>query len=381
MAFKIATNVASLNTQRWLGIALVGMNRSLERLSSGYKINRAADDAAGIAIATRLNVKAVSVAKAIDNGNQAIAMLQTAESGIDQIANILTRLKELATQAASDNVSDVDRQALEGERAALVEEIDKIAENTKYGDTALIRGGGNSITEYGTNLTPSKGISAIDVSGANIAGQTAFSLSVEVTTIGSEKVAELTLYGPENKRQVISNVEVPKDLGTRVVNFYQFGIKVTINSQLTDINNNNEFTVEAGDQSNFVFQLGDTREQYDQIQITLPNLKSDGPILKLTGNIENRASAELYLKEVDDAIRELNMQRGKIGAAQNQISYHIANLESMYENTRSAISTIKDADFAREMAEFTKFQIITQSGIAMLAQANQLPQLILALMR
>ncbi|MDW8002561.1 MAG: flagellin [Deltaproteobacteria bacterium] len=375
MAFKIATNVASLNTQRWLGIAQVGMNRSLERLSSGYKINRAADDAAGIAIATRLNVKAVSVAKAIDNGNQAIAMLQTAESGIDQIANILTRLKELATQAASDNVSDVDRQALEGERAALVAEIDKIAENTKYGDTALIRGGGNSITEYGTNLTPSKGISDIDVSGANITEPTTFALSVTV----AGTVAELTLYGPENKRQVISNVEVPKDLGTRVVNFYQFGIKVTINSQLTDINDDNEFTVEAGDQSNFVFQLGDANQPYDQIQITLPNLKSNG--LKLSGNIGGRGSAQEYLSVVDDAIRKLNMHRGEIGAAQNQISYHIANLESMYENTRSAISTIKDADFAREMAEFTKFQIITQSGIAMLAQANQLPQLILALMR
>ena len=144
MAFRIATNVSSINTQRWLGINQTGQSKALERLSSGYKINNASDDAAGIAIATKLNVKAVSLDKSIDNGNQGIAMLQTAEGGMDQISNMLTRLKEIATQSASDNTTD--RTALDQERSNLETEINNIAQSTKYGATALLSGGTTTIT-------------------------------------------------------------------------------------------------------------------------------------------------------------------------------------------------------------------------------------------
>jgi len=374
MAFRIATNVASLNTQRWLSVANAGMSKSLERLSSGYKINKAADDAAGIGIATKLNVKAASVAKAIDNGNQAVAMLQTAESGIDQIKNILTRLKELATQAASDNVTSADRVALNQERSQLEDEINKIAQNTKYGATALLSGA-NSISAYGASLTPGNGISNIDVSNAGIATTTLFTLTVDDGSGG----VTLTLTDGTTTQTV--NVTKPSNLNTAIANFSDLGVKVTINSSVVDITGANAFTVSVGS-SSFEFQLGDVDETYDQISVSIKNFqKSSSDVLNISGDITTKANAQTYLGTIDTAVTNLNTERGKIGAAQNQITYHLANLEAMYENTKAAESTIKDADFAAEMANFTKFQIVTQSGVAMLAQANQLPQLILSLMR
>ncbi|HPU29291.1 MAG TPA: flagellin [Syntrophorhabdaceae bacterium] len=373
MAFRIATNVASLNTQRWLSVANAGMAKSLERLSSGYKINKAADDAAGIGIATKLNVKAASVSKAIDNGNQAIAMLQTAESGIEQIANILTRLKELATQAASDNNS-TDRAALDNERSQLETEINKIAQNTKYGSTSLLQGA-NTISSYGASLTPANGISAIDVSSAALTGTTAFTLTVSA---GATTTLSLT-RGSTTQTVTVSR---PSGLNTTVANFSDLGVKITINASIADISAaNGVFTVTVGT-SSFDYQLGDVNQSYDQIGISIKNFQaSSTDVLNISGDISTKDNAKIYLGIIDTAITNLNTERGKIGAAQNQISYHIANLEAMYENTRAAQSTIKDADFAAEMANFTKFQIVTQSGVAMLVQANQLPQLILSLMR
>jgi len=375
MAFRIATNVASLNTQRWLSVAQTGMTKSLERLSSGYKINKSADDAAGIAIATKLNVKAVSVSKAIDNGSQAIAMLQTAESGVEQIANILTRLKELATQAASDNTK-TDRGALDNERIKLEQEIEKIASNTKYGATSLLKGA-NSISTYGASLTPGNGISNIDVTNAAISGATLFTLSIDANGAGNPVTLTLT---DGSTTEIVTLAKAPTDMSTEVANFSGLGVKVTINSSVVDVTGANGFTVDVGE-SSFTYQLGDENHESNQISVGIANFSPGSGGLGITGGISDRGSAQTYLGTIDNAIETLNTQRSNIGAAQNQITYHIGNLEAMYENTMAAQATIKDADYAKEMADFTKFQITTQSGIAMLAQANQIPQLILSLMR
>jgi len=385
MAFRIATNVASLNTQRWLSVANAGMAKSLERLSSGYKINRAADDAAGVAIATKLNVKAVSVSRAVDNGNQAIAMLQTAESGIEQIANILTRLKELATQAASDNVSDTDREALDNERTELEAEIDKIAQNTKYGSVQLLTGSyAVSVSSEGSKLsTTSAGIQEYDVSSAIGAGTYTLNVTVAYSSTVSATVAKMSLeyVGTGTTITEVKYALVPTADGEyKTVNFGELGVVFKINKNLqADISSDN--TIVVASQGTLQFQLGDVDQDYDQISVSLSDFRTSGILNLVNGDISTRSGAEDYLGKVDSAINELNEKRGVIGAAQNKIGYHVANLEAMYENTRSAVSTIKDADFAKEMAEFTKYQIITQSGIAMLAQANQLPQLILSLMR
>jgi len=376
MAFKIATNVASLNTQRWLGVAGAGMSKSLEKLSSGFKINKAADDAAGIAIALKLNVKAASISKSIDSGNQAVAMLQTAEGGIEQIANILIRLKELATQSASDNNS-TDRAALQGEKTKLEGEIDKIVNTTMYGATALLKG--SSTGTFGTSLTVTNGFSNIDVSAAS-ASAVAYTLTV--TSATSMSIA--STVGSSVTTQTITTA-APTGLNTNTYSFSN-GIKVTINANFgTATASNNLITVTAG-ASSFDFQVGTDNSADNRITVSMANFGvavAGNPLAGLGGatTIADKTSAQSYMTLVDTAIGLLNTERGTVGASQNQIDYHVANLNSMYENTKAAESTIKDADFAKEMADFTKFQIMNQSGVAMLAQANQLPQMILSLLK
>jgi len=349
------------------------MSKSLERLSSGFKINKAADDAAGIAIALKLNVKAAGVSKAIDSGNQAVAMLQTAEGGIEQIANILTRLKELATQAASDN-NATDRTPLDAEKQKLEGEINKIVNTTNYGATSLLKGGNTAA--LGTGFTIDAGISGIDFSGAS-ASAAAYTITVDISA-NEMSVA----FGGTTQTLTIA---VPAGLNTSTYSF-DSGMKVTINANLTaDIAANNAVTVSAGS-SSFNFQLGTDNTANDRISVSMANFTvatAGGPLAGLGGasTLSTIGGAQSYMTAVDTAIGLLNTERGTVGAAQNQIGYHVANLNSMYENTKSAESTIKDADFAKEMADFTKFQIMNQSGVAMLAQANQLPQMILSLLK
>ncbi len=371
MAFRIATNTASVNTQRWLGIANAGQTKALERLSSGYKINSAKDDAAGIAIAAKLSVKAVAVSKSIDSGNQALAMLQTAEGGIDQISNILTRLKSIATQSASANT--VDRAALDVERGKLESQINNIAVNTRYGDKELLHGTGSTLGSItGASITLANGISGIDVSGSSFVSNMNATLTISGTSA--------TLAIGDSTQSVTFSKPTGINLG--YINFSNFGVKVTINASLGDIGAaNGGFVINAGTNSTFEYQLGDQNIGQNRVSVSLANFTTTGSTLNLTGDISDATNAKTYMTTLDTAIGNLTTERGKIGAAMNQISYQVANLETMYENTKAAVSTIMDADFASEMADFTKFQILNQSGVAMLAQANQIPQMILSLLK
>ena len=140
MALRIANNIAAMNTQRWLAVADGGMKKSLERLSSGYRINRAADDAAGLAISESFRANVASYKVASRNMSEATSMLQVAEGGMDQIGNMLTRMKELATQSASDNVTDAERTKINSESLKVIAEMERIADSTKYGSSKLLNG-------------------------------------------------------------------------------------------------------------------------------------------------------------------------------------------------------------------------------------------------
>jgi flagellin len=275
MAFRIATNTAAINTQKYLSANQASQDKALQRLSSGTKVASAKDDAAGAAISFKLNVKAASLSKGIDNGNQAIGMLQTSESAMNTVSNVLLRLKELATQAASSNT--VDRDKLETESNKLETVLDNISASTKYGDMAVF---GNSV---------------------------------------------------------------------------------------------------------FTFQLGDANDSSEQVafsQVYVSAASIGSTALNGTGmSLSSVASAQAYITAVDNAIASINTDKATIGATMNQIQFQVDNMTSMYENTKSANSTITDADFAAEMADFTKGQILQQSGVSMLSQANQAPQMVLSLLK
>ena len=379
MSLTLATNVASINTQKWLTVSGAGQSKALEQLSSGSKINKAADDAAGSAISTKLNVKAASITKAIDNGNQAIAMLQTAESGMTTISDILTRLKELATEGASDN-NATDRASLQAERDQLEIQIGYVALGTKYGATTLL-GGGNALSAI-TGLTPDVGISNIDISSAVAsAAGTAYTLDFD------QSANTWTLTANGTSQDVV--LAAPTGLDVAVVNFTSFGVKLTINAAADGDITAGTFTATKGSGS-FTFQLGDTSNNYNTVTASIGSMSLTDLGLNALGSwstgvaATDLANAQAYLDQLNAAgagIDYVNTQRAGIGASQNQINYQISNLQNTLQNTKAASSTIKDTDYAASMSEFTKFQVMTQAGVAMLAQSNQLPQQILSLLK
>lgn len=268
---RIQHNIAALNAHRQLGVNNTAAGKSLERLSSGFRINRAADDAAGLAISEKMRSQIRGLNQAIRNAQDGISLVQTAEGATQEIHSMLQRMRELAVQAASGTYTDDDRAALQDEVDQLIEEIDRIAKNTEFNTLTLLSGG---ITD-----------SAIQV-GAN-ADQT---IEIEIASL---TVSEIGISGL---------------------------------------------------------------------------------------SISSGGSAQDAISTIDDAIKTVSEERAKLGALQNRLEHTIANLGVTMENLTAAESRIRDVDMAAEMMEFTKFNILNQASIAMLAQANMQPQSVLQLL-
>ncbi len=273
MALRVTHNIASMVAQRHLAVNTAALNKSLERLSSGYRINHASDDAAGLAISQGMRGLIAGLSMAHQNAGRAITLLQVAEGGTEQIHAMLTRLKELATEAADSTISSSQRVLIDNEKTELLGEIDKIANSTKFNGTALLDG-----TFSGT------------------------------------------------------------------------------------------------------FQVGAYNSTNDQIGVTINGAtQSDLGVDSL--DLTTAANARSALTTIDTAIQSLSSIRGDIGAYQNKLEYAESNLAIAIENTQAAESVIRDVDVAYETAALTRNQLLVQSGTAMLAQANMVPQSALTLLR
>ena len=373
MGLRIQTNVAALNAHRQLGISDANLSKSLERLSSGYRINKAADDAAGLAIAGKLRVNVKSYVKASENTAQAIAMVQVAEGAMDQIENIVNRLKELATQAASANTDSDGRSRLNSEFSELVSEIDRIANSTKYGGTDLIHGTFGAKVSNMTDNVASKGIastSSIDVSAHIGASDAVFTIT---DTAGNT----ITLTNG-----TITQTVTLSDTGAQTINFDKLGVKITVDDEYDDDSELNNVVFTCTSETQYI-QVGTTNDSNDYIALTMGNMDTDqnyGGTSELSGwSISTVTDAQNALNSIDAAIAYVAEKRGDLGAIQNRLGYAAANLATTIENTQAAESTIRDVDMAAEMTSFTKNQILLQAGTAMLAQANMAPQQVLAL--
>ena len=373
MAFRIQNNIAALNAQRNLGVSEAGMNKSLQRLSSGYRINSAADDAAGLSISTRFRANIASVKVAQRNISEANALLQVAEGAMAQIGDILTRMKELATQAASANAgTDLDK--IQSEYTELYEEIDRIVDSTQYQGTKLLDGsfGVTKSASWGETTGTPANVVDLDVSKA-VAGD----YTVEYCATNHTLAISFTSGG------ITTSQTVDLDDG-KEVNFDKLGISFTVNvSNLNDWNPDTSFTVsETGNSA--AFQVGyDNEASYSQLSVSLADLRaSQSSGLNLSGvSLGNQTKAQEAIGTIDEAINKLAEARGNVGAMMNRFAYAAANLDTTLENFTAAESVIRDADMAQEMTNFAKNQILVQAGVAMLSQANQAPQLILSLFR
>ena len=369
MGLRIQNNIAAMNAQRNLSISDAGMSKSLERLSSGYRINSAKDDAAGLAISQgfRADIAATDVAQR--NVSEANALLQTAEGAMDTVGDILTRMKELATQASSANAG-TDIGKISAEYNSLVLEIDRIANSTEYAGTKLVDGNftsGNTIKAASSTWdTAVDNVYDINVANAAAGAYTvAYSATSNIMTITKGGVSE---------NQTLSD-------GAQTVSFGTFGISFkttaaadadTVGAAMDDPQ-----VVEVGSGSKD-FQIGAKDNSYNRISVSIDSITT-ATLGVAADDVANAASAQTALGTIDSAIAALADSRGVIGSYQNRLSYASANLSTTLENFTAAESVIRDVDMSSEMTEFTKNQILLQAGTAMLAQANMAPQQILSL--
>jgi flagellin len=371
MGLRIQNNIAAMNAHRQLSISDAGMSKSLERLSSGFRINKAADDAAGLSISQSFRADIASFKVASRNTTEANALLQVAEGALDQVGNMLTRLKELATQAASAN-SGSNLTKIDSEAQKLIDEIDRIATSTEYAQTKLINGSygvtinGGTAGVFGSSGSGFAGISGLQTSEhyniATAAGGAAGSVGTMTMTSGA---GSETVYFTK-----------PGTGSTTSVYFSLHGVTVTTNSSADALDGK----ITSGATGNSAFQVGAENQSDNRITISLGNARTSSSGLNLDSVVLTSASAaQNALDSIDTAISSLNTTRGDVGAYMNRLSYAASNVATTIENIQAAESVIRDVDMAAEMTTFTKNQILLQAGTAMLAQANMAPQQVLSL--
>lgn len=379
MSLRIYHNIAAMTSYRDLAKADTMLSKSLERLSSGLRINRAADDAAGLGISQRMRAQISGLKMASRNASQAVNVVQTAEGAMNEIHNMLTRMRELSVQAASDSVTDTDRGYINSEFGSLRNEIDRIATSTEYNGTKLINGSysGNSVSNAAaqTTATSEFGVTQIVLNGANSGVFTitdASGAAIQMTDGTTTQTVTLTGTGTSG---------APADGEKITANFDQLGITLTLDWSYDDADLDGKIiTVDAG--TGGQFQVGADNASDNRISFTIGNLKATGSTLSLTSaDLSSKSAAQSAITSIDSAINAVNSQRSSLGAVQNRLGYTIANVNNQVENIQASESTIRDADFALEMTSYTRSQILVQAGTAMLAQANATPRNVLTLLR
>jgi flagellin len=376
MGLRIQTNVEAMNAHKNLSKTNAAMSKSLERLSSGYRINRSADDAAGLAIAGKLRVNVKSYVKAAENTAQANAMVQVAEGAMDQIENIMNRMKELATQAASANTDTDGRNRLNAEFTQLKEEIDRIANTTAYGGTDLINGNfGAEVSATGAVLS--------SAGSASVSGPSAVDVSGHIGASG----AIYTIHDAAGTGIELTNGSITQGLtlsgtGAQTINFDALGVKITTESGYDGADlDGGIFTVTNTAQN---IQVGSNDDANDKISLSMANMDTsetyNASQAVSAWGVSTVSAALTALDDIDTAVSFVTEKRGDLGAIQNRLGYAAANLATSIENVSAAESTIRDVDMAAEMTSFTKSQIMSQAGTSMLAQANMAAQQVLSLL-
>ena len=368
---RINTNISALNAYRNLGETNNAVSSSMQKLSSGFRINRAADDAAGLGIANRLRADTRAMSQASKNAEQANSVLQIAEGATSSIQKMLERMKELATQAGSDSVDVAGRSRIDAEFSELKAEITRTVETTKFQGGHLLRGG-VTLDNASTALAAGTGLFEATVSGA-AAGTYTF-------TQGAD--GELTIDNGAGLTQTVTGLTD----GRQSVNFDQLGITLELDanfdSSTADGTLDGTALTVTGTPGSRSFLVGSS-EQYtgndlltiDAIDLTLANLGLTA------SSVANSADARAALTAIDTAMGTVASTLGDIGATQNRLEFAQSNLKTTIQNFTAAESVIRDLDMAEEMTKFSKNNILAQAGTAMLAQANQSSQGVLQLLR
>jgi len=375
---RINTNVAANAALVSLGRVQDQITSSVEKLSSGFRINHASDDAAGLGIANTLRANTTALTQASNNAEQANAMLNIAEGGANSVESILERMKELAAQSASSNSGD--RNQLQSEFNTLRSEIDRITATTAYQGANLIDGSmGNTVG--GASGILSNGevqTSTVKINGAKAATYTI--TRVDATHLKMDD-------GAGNVQQV-----TVASTGAQTINFSNFGISFQTTTGFDNSGSgtpanpfsaNNTVIVAAGaSAANFLVSTDAGQYASNDLVSLSSAIDLRSSTLGIgSSTVADQASAQTALSALDTAIGDVSTALGTIGATQNRINFALDNTKSAIQNYTAAESTIRDVDMASEMTMFSKNQILAQAGTAMLAQANQLGAGVLKLLQ
>jgi flagellin len=385
MSMRINTNIEALNAQRNLGVTANSFAGSVEKLSSGLRINRAADDAAGLAISQKLQAQVTGLNQAQRNAQDGISMVQTAEGALNEVHSMLQRIRELAVEAANSTVSAADAASINTEVTNLQDEINRIAQKTTFNGQFLLTGA-LSVTQNGGTVN----------GGFVVASATNTAVSA-VNVTGAKPGATYTMSAPSAGVVRLTSAGVSQDVTvqamgantSQTLSFGTLGVSITVASVAGD-SAAHVATGQAGGTDSTaagggaIFQIG--ANQGDTLGVTFANAQTtqfagfDAAITAFTGGPSNTTAGTL-INATDTAIAYVSTTRGNLGAVQNRIQHTVASVSVASENLNASKSRIADLDVAAEMVNFTKTQILQQAGTAILAQANSAPQNILTLLR
>jgi flagellin len=380
MPLNVVSNYAANVAHRNLLKTDMQASASLAKLSIGKRVVSARDDAASMAIGSRMNSEVQGLKQAVVNAGQANSMLQIADGAMSTVSDILTRMKVLAIQASSENLGDTERSFLNVEFQALTNEVNRISQDTDFNGVQLLSGQ-IAITKS-ANLGTANGVAGLSAQGVDTNG--AFTIAYDGTDTFTVSDGTNSYTGTIAAGLLDTNGALTRSTTIQLTSTTGGGsLSLALNTAFdaTTAVAAEAFTVAGTSQLSLGFKLGTGTETYDSLSFTLNAISTTGLGMTGTEPIDTSGNAESAIEAVNTAITNLNEFRANVGAAQNRLDFASDNLSIAIENAEAARSTLLDLDIASEMTNFTSKQVLMQSGVAMLAQANQLPANLLRLLQ
>ena len=384
-------NLQAMNSNRMLGVTTSSQAKVTEKLSSGYKINRAADDAAGLSISEKMRKQIRGLDQASNNAQDGVSAVQTAEGALAEVHDMLQRMNELAVQAANGTNSTSDRTAIQNEIDQLTTEIDRVAETTKFNETYLLKGDVKGSTKTITLKPHDAGLKGSMGEVDKATGKVKFTVpqlkESDTIMIGGK---QYTIKAAENKDlDEITSDKAYELMAAELKKANQIGAE---DPAAVDVGGTAPaFEITLGTHTvakplAFNLHVGADADMTNKISVNIETMNSAYLGIKDLNVVDNEdvspgAQATYAIDAIADAIQKVSDQRSALGAVQNRLEHTIKNLDNVVENTTAAESQIRDTDMASTMVEYTKNNILMQAGQSMLAQANQSTQGVMSLLQ
>ena len=390
-------NMQAANANRMLNVTTSAQSKSTEKLSSGYKINRAADDAAGLSISEKMRKQIKGLDRASTNAQDGVSCVQTAEGALTEVHSMLQRMNELAVQSSNGTLSEDDRNNIQDEVDQLVTEIDRVSETTKFNETYLLKGDENKTKISNTVYSsPQMGLvkdamaagSTLEVkTPMDATGKTVYTftsgLAVGSAWAGKKVIDDSATAGAGDIKLADAKTAELAAMNSVITSYKdEMGVNaVTLKAGDNDVTSTSK-TFTYNDSLNISLHVGADSSDDNKISMQIDSMNSDFlgiKGLKVSGKTYLQATGSI--DTISDAISKVSKQRSSLGAVQNRLEHTINNLDNVSENTTSAESRIRDTDMAKEMVNYSKNNILAQAGQSMLAQANQSNQGVLSLLQ